>query len=469
MAVQAVILAAGEGKRMQSNLAKVLHHLAGEPLITHVLNSLPSIANEKPAILLYGYNGQQVQLALANSNCIFVEQKEQLGTGHALQQALPYINPEDRVLILYGDVPLVNMRTLTNLIVATPKDALGMLTATLENPMGYGRIVRNVNQKVVKIVEEKEANNEEKAITEVNSGIYVIPAAYLARWLPKLNNQNAQKEYYLTDVIALAVSEQIPIHTVSPETSEEIFGVNDKVQLAYLEHVFQQMQAKRLLEQGVTLIDPDRVYVRNLKGEPRIGKDVTIDIDVILAGEISIDDNCVIGPYSILCDVQLGKGVEIKSHCVLEETIVHAFCTIGPYARLRPGTELAEKVHVGNFVEIKKTHIGERTKINHLSYIGDSQVGFDVNIGAGTITCNYDGVNKHKTIIGNRVMVGSDTTFVAPITIHDDAYIATATTVRHDVPAGALVFNKREENIREGWVAARNEKMNEEKSIGEKS
>lgn len=459
MAIQVVILAAGQGKRMYSNHPKVLHHLAGKPLLQHVIDTALCISKQPSPIVVSGHQSDILQVALAHHDVRWIEQQEQLGTGHALLQALPLIADDDQVLILYGDVPLISIETLHRLIRATPANAIGILTAKLVNPKGYGRIKRDHAEHIVGIVEEKDASENERAITEINAGIYFVSAAQLKQWLPTLKNNNAQGEYYLTDIIALAVAENKPIHAVHPEAQEEILGVNDRLQLAQLERYYQRSYAEKLLRQGVTLYDPARLDVR---GDVRIGRDVSIDVNVILEGRVVIGEGCVIGANTILSNTELGARVTVKANSIIDGAQIAADCIIGPFARIRPGTVLANQTHVGNFVEIKNSSIGEKTKINHLSYVGDSEVGKEVNIGAGTITCNYDGVRKHKTIIGDRVLVGSDSTFVAPVTVHDDVYIATATTIRNDVPAGALVFNKREENIREGWTAKRKEKIKKE-------
>lgn len=459
MAIQVVILAAGQGKRMYSHYPKVLHHLAGKPLLEHVICTALTLSPDTPPIIVNGHLGHVLHTALAHYNVRWVEQKEQLGTGHALLQALTAIADEDQVLVLYGDVPLISVETLKNLLTTTPPQAVGMLTAQLSNPSGYGRIKRDQAQRVIGIVEEKDATKEERAITEINPGIYFVAARVLKKWLPHLQNNNAQKEYYLTDIIALCVQEHIPVHVVQPQAQEEILGVNNRAHLAQLERYYQRQYAEKLMAQGVTLYDPARLDIR---GEVQVGRDVSIDINVIIEGRVVIGDQCSIGPNTILRNVELGPRVEVKANSIIDGAEIAADCIIGPFARIRPGTVLSEHVHIGNFVEIKNTIVDAKTKINHLSYMGDSEIGKDVNIGAGSITCNYDGINKHKTVIGDRVMVGSDTTLVAPITIHDDAYIATATTVRKDVPAQALVFNVREEKIREGWVAARKDKKKAE-------
>lgn len=452
MAIQVVILAAGQGKRMNSRLPKVLHPIAGKPMLEHVIQTALAISPTVSPIVVYGHQGEVLRQALSHYDIHWAEQKEQLGTGHALLQALPYVSDENQILVLYGDVPLISANTLKELIATTPTHSLGMLTANLTNPMGYGRIKRDQQKNIIAIVEEKDATSEERAMTEINPGIYLAPAHLIKKWLPSIKNQNAQKEYYLTDIIPLAAKEKLSIHGMNVSLPEEIFGVNDKLQLAHLERFYQLQLAKKLLQQGVTLLDPSRLDIR---GDVQIGQDVVIDVNVVMEGRVVIGDGSVIGPNTLLRDVVIGKNVAVKANSVIENAEIADHCVLGPFVRIRPGTVLASHVHIGNFVEIKNSQIDEKTKINHLSYVGDSQVGKQVNIGAGTITCNYDGVNKHKTIIGDRVMVGSDTTLVAPVTIHDDVYIAAATTVRQEVPAGSLVYNRREEVVREGWTAKR--------------
>jgi bifunctional UDP-N-acetylglucosamine pyrophosphorylase / glucosamine-1-phosphate N-acetyltransferase len=437
MSIQVVILAAGQGKRMHSSLPKGLHHLAGKPLLEHVIHTILGIAPETQPIIIYGHQGSILHDTLAHYNVRWVEQKEQLGTGHALLQALPDIDDEDQVLILYGDVPLIAEHTLKQLIQTTPHDSIGMLTAHLADPAGYGRIKRDDQHHIISVVEEKEANKEERAITEINSGIYFVPARYLKKWLPKLNNKNAQNEYYLTEMIAFAVQEKKKIHALQPALNEEILGVNDRIQLAYLERFYQLKYAEKLMRQGVTIYDPTRLDIR---GEVHIGHDVCFDVNVILEGRVVIGNGCVIGPNTLLRNVELGNHVEIKANCVIDGAEIASHCVIGPFARIRPGTVLAEEVHIGNFVEIKNSEINEQSKINHLSYVGDSDVGKRVNIGAGTITCNYDGVNKHKTIIGDDVHIGSDTQLVAPVTIGAGATIGAGSTVTKNAPPHELTL-----------------------------
>ncbi|MBX3708492.1 MAG: bifunctional UDP-N-acetylglucosamine diphosphorylase/glucosamine-1-phosphate N-acetyltransferase GlmU [Gammaproteobacteria bacterium] len=448
MAIQVVILAAGQGKRMHSKRPKVLHHLAGKPLLEHVINIAAVISPAVLPIIVCGHQRAKLLEELTHHHVNWVEQKEQLGTGHALLQAMPHISEDDNVLVLYGDVPLISVQTLKKLIETTPENALGMLTAYLSNPSGYGRIQRDKQQHIIGIVEEKDATEEERAITEINPGIYYLPARYLKKWLPSLKNKNVQQEYYLTDIIWLAVQEKILVHAVQPDKVEEILGVNDRIQLAWLERFYQRQMAEKFMRQGVTLYDPARLDVR---GEIQMGRDVSIDVNVILEGRVIIGNECVIGPNTVLRNVELGDRVEVKANTLIDGAVIAADCVIGPFARIRPDTNLARKAHVGNFVEIKKSHIGQESKINHLSYIGDSEVGDNVNIGAGTITCNYDGVNKHKTIIGDYAFIGSNSQLVAPVTIGVGATIGAGSTITQDAPPYKLTLSRVQQNTVENW------------------
>lgn len=448
MAIQIVILAAGQGKRMHSTQPKVLHTVAGKPLLEHVIGTAQHISPDLSPIVVYGHQGDRLREAMSHHTVQWVEQKQQLGTGHALMLALSAIQDNHQVLVLYGDVPLISEQTLKNLIAETPRDAIGMLTAHVMDPRGYGRIKRDAHGHIVGIVEEKDATVAEKAITEINPGIYLVPAHYLKKWLPTLNNQNAQGEYYLTDIIALAVQEHIPVYTAQPQRMEEILGVNDRMQLAYLERFYQLQLAEKLMRQGVTLYDPARLDVR---GEVHIGRNVVIDVNVILEGRVTIGDDCVIGPNTLLRNTQLGRGVEVKANSVLDGAEVGEGCVIGPFARLRPGTVLKEQVHVGNFVEIKNSQVDGRSKINHLSYVGDSEIGKSVNVGAGTITCNYDGVNKHKTVIEDNAFIGSNTALVAPVSIGAGATIGAGSTISKDAPAHQLTLSRAPQVTVEGW------------------
>ena len=448
MGLSIVILAAGQGKRMNSDLPKVLHKLAGKALLDHVTTTALKLDPSQPPIVIHGHQGDVLRHQLAFLNVTWIEQTKQLGTGHALQQALPQIPSGDRVLVLYGDVPLISVETLKQFILSTPANALGIITASLPNPTGYGRIIRNDGNKIINIIEEKDANEKERQIQEINSGIYLIPAAHLQKWLPQLRNDNAQQEYYLTSIVHFAVKENIEISSIKPKAHEEIFGINDRLQLSALERVYQRQIAERLMLQGVTICDPNRLDIR---GEVIIGKDVTIDINVILEGRVVIGNQCTIGPHTILRNAILGDHVEIRANSIIDGSEIANDCIIGPFARLRPGTELAASVHVGNFVEIKNGIIGEHTKINHLSYIGDSHIGKRVNIGAGTITCNYDGVNKHHTHIGDEAFIGSNSQLVAPIKIGEGATIGAGSTITRDAPANQLTLCRATQRTIASW------------------
>ncbi len=448
MTLSTVILAAGKGKRMHSERPKVLHSLAGKPLLERVVETASSLGSTMQPIVVYGHQGERVKSTLDYLNVIWVEQVEQLGTGHAVQQALSVLPTEGRLLVLSGDVPLIEATTLKHFVEQTPDYALGIITAELPDPTGFGRIIRDNKDNIISIIEEKDANKKQRAISEINSGIYLIPIDFLKKALPKITNNNAQQEFYLTDLIALAVKEQIEIHSVSPQHYEEILGINDRLQLACLERFYQERFAEKLMLQGVTLMDPHRFDVR---GEVTIAQDVVIDINVILEGQVKIGKGCVIGPNTVLRNVILGNYVEIKANSVLDGVEVDEHCVIGPFARLRPGTVLASHSHVGNFVEIKNSMIGVGSKINHLSYIGDSEIGQRVNVGAGTITCNYDGVNKNKTTIGNNAFIGSNTSLVAPVVIGENATIGAGSIITRDAPANQLTLCRSQQRTIEAW------------------
>ncbi|HLB58216.1 MAG TPA: bifunctional UDP-N-acetylglucosamine diphosphorylase/glucosamine-1-phosphate N-acetyltransferase GlmU [Gammaproteobacteria bacterium] len=448
MTLNIVILAAGVGKRMQSKTPKVLHHLAGKPLIEHVIQTALKLQPAAPPTIIYGHEGAVIQQALASFNVKWVEQSQQLGTGHAVLQALPLIPKENRILILYGDVPLISLETLQYFIKQTPKDAVGIITAHLPNSDGLGRIVRDAKNNITQIIEEKDANEIQRAIQEINSGIYLVPARYLQEWLPTLDNKNAQQEYYLPDIIKIAVKKNIPVHSIQPSHHEEVLGVNDRAQLAYLERFYQHQLAKKLMQRGVTLLDPSRFDVR---GELTVGLDVEIDINVIIEGHVTIGNHCTIGPNTVLRDTMIGDHVTIKANSVIEEAKIAKECVIGPFARIRPGTVISEKTHVGNFVEIKNSAIGVATKINHLTYVGDSDVGNHVNIGAGTITCNYDGINKHRTTIKNGAFIGSNAVLIAPVIIGESAYIAAGSAIARDAPAHQLTICRAQARSIDHW------------------
>lgn len=442
-----VILAAGEGSRMRSRLPKVLHPLAGRPLLGHVIDAARALAARR-IVVVHGHGGDRVQEAFPDTDLGWAEQAEQLGTGHAVAQALPLLGVDETVLILYGDVPLIAPETLERLLAACAGNHLALLTVELDDPAGYGRILRDTGGNVTGIVEEKDATPEQRAIREVNTGIMALPAGLLGLWLPRLGNDNAQGEYYLTDLIAMAVEEGVAVQVGGPAAVEEVLGVNTRAQLARLERAFQRRQAEALMAAGVTLLDPARFDVR---GKLTAGRDVVIDVNVVIEGEVELGEGVYVGPGCVLRDCVIGEGVEIRAHSVIESAAVGAGSRVGPFARLRPGAELAAGVHVGNFVEIKQSRVGEGSKINHLAYVGDSDIGRGVNIGAGTITCNYDGAHKHRTVIGDRVFVGSDTQLVAPVSVGDDATIGAGSTITRDVPPGGLTLSRAPQRTVSGW------------------
>jgi bifunctional UDP-N-acetylglucosamine pyrophosphorylase/glucosamine-1-phosphate N-acetyltransferase len=440
-----VILAAGKGTRMHSDKPKVLHALAGKPLVQHVLNCA-SLLQPRQICVVYGHGGEAVPKAMQQYTARFVLQEPQLGTGHAVQQAMPHLGDDGDTLILYGDVPLIQQSTLQQMRQAG--DGLVLLTVNLHNPAGYGRILRNEQGDVQSIVEEKDATPEQREIREVNTGILLAPTKMLRVWLAKLQNNNSQSEYYLTDIVSMAVQQGVAVHTVQPAHEWEIHGVNSKSQLMVLERTWQLVEASRLLVQGVTLVDAARIDVR---GKLSCGRDVEIDVGCIFEGSVTLGDNVRVGAYSVIRDSSIATGTDIAPYSHIDSSEVGANCHIGPYARLRPGTRLHDEVHIGNFVEIKNSEIAANSKANHLSYIGDSTVGSRVNIGAGTITCNYDGANKHRTIIEDDVFIGSDTQLVAPVTVGKGATIAAGTTVWKDAPAGELTLNAKTQSTRPGW------------------
>ena len=442
-----VILAAGMGKRMRSRLPKVLQPLADKPMLEHVIEKARLLGSDNRLIVVVGHGAEAVKSYFAQaSDLIFALQAEQLGTGHALLQALPYCDPEKPTLVLLGDVPLIRPQTVQDLVNAAG-DHVGFLTVCLDNPKGYGRIVRRDGE-VCAIVEEKDATPQERLINEVNTGIMVLPTRYLERWLNELGNQNAQGEYYLTDVIARAVSEGVPVKTARSTSATEVEGVNNKVQLAALERAFQKENALRLMNDGVTVIDPARIDIR---GELVCGKDVTIDVGCVFSGRVVLGDGVKIGAYCVLKDVEIGAGTQVLPFCHFDGAQVGQDARLGPYSRLRPGTSLADQTHIGNFVEIKKSVVGLGSKVNHLSYIGDTDMGARVNIGAGTITCNYDGVNKFRTTIMDDAFIGSDTQLVAPVTVGKGATLGAGTTLTKDAPDGELTLARARQTTIKGW------------------
>lgn len=441
-----VILAAGKGTRMYSDLPKVLHLLAGKPMVQHVIDTAKSIG-ASDIHLVYGHGGDLLKEKLGEQNLNWVLQAEQLGTGHAMQQAAPHFQDDEDIVMLYGDVPLIAKDTLQRLVEAKPEGGIGLLTVILDNPAGYGRIIRE-NGEVVGIIEQKDANEEQRKIQEINTGIMVASGKDFKRWLSQLNNNNAQGEYYITDIIALAHKEGNKIATVHPSHLSEMEGVNNRLQLAALERIYQKEQAEKLLLAGVMLIDPARFDIR---GTLTHGRDVLIDTNVIIEGNVTLGNNVQIQTGCVLKNCVIGDNSIISPYSVIENSELSTECTVGPFARLRPGAKLAAKSHVGNFVEMKNASLGLGSKAGHLSYLGDAQIGSNVNIGAGTITCNYDGVNKFKTVIGDDVFVGSDTQLVAPVSVANGATIGAGTTVTRDINEGELVVSRVKQTHIKNW------------------
>jgi bifunctional UDP-N-acetylglucosamine pyrophosphorylase / glucosamine-1-phosphate N-acetyltransferase len=446
MPLEVIVLAAGLGKRMRSDLPKVLHPLAGRPLLAHVLDTARSLSPRK-IIVVHGHGAEQVQAAFAEDSMEWVLQAEQLGTGHAVLQALPRVTSDADVLVLYGDVPLVRAATLERLLEAS-RDGLALLTAEMPDASGYGRIIRDAARRVVRIVEQRDASPTELAIREINAGFLATSARRLSGWLAKLDNRNAQKEYYLTDVVAAAVGDGLPVAAVQIQDHWEVAGVNSKQDLAALERLVQAREARGLLEAGVTLADPARIDVR---GMLNCGRDVAIDVNCIFEGRVLLADGVRIGPNCVLRNVTIAEASEVHAFSHLENAEIGARCRVGPFARLRPGASLADEVHVGNFVEVKASRLGEGAKANHLSYIGDSEVGRRVNIGAGTITCNYDGVAKNRTVIEDDCFIGSDATLVAPVRIARGSYIGAGSTITADTPPGQLTLARARQVSVPSW------------------
>lgn len=447
MALEIVILAAGQGSRMRSRRPKVLHTLGGKPLLQHVIERARELRPERIHVV-YGHGGEQVLPLLRQLQVNGVLQAQQLGTGHALLQALPHIDRNSEVLVLYGDVPLLQPESLAALSQEAAAGRVALLTFFPPNPHGYGRIVRSGEGDIIAIVEQREATAEQQRIGEVNSGIIAFAAAPLPNWLGELKNSNAQGEYYLTDLVALAVAEGVTVVGRAAEDPLSVTGVNDRLQLQQLERIWQRRQAEKLLQEGVELADANRIDIR---GSLRCGQDVSLDVGVIIEGEVTLADGVTVGAYSIIRNSQIGERVTIEPMSLIESAVIAAECTIGPYARLRPGTELEQGAKIGNFVEVKQSTIGRGSKVNHLSYIGDTTMGSEVNIGAGTITCNYDGANKHQTVIGDRVFVGSDTQLVAPVEIADGATIGAGSTITKTAPAEALTLSRSRQVTILGW------------------
>ncbi len=443
-----VILAAGKGTRMKSSLPKVLHPIAGRSLLKHVLDTAGELASSEPLNVVIGHGADQIEAALSSENVRFILQTEQLGTGHAVQQALPHIQSDAVVLILYGDVPLIKQDTLEKLTKLVSENSLALLTLSLEDPSGYGRIERDDKGKVVAIVEQKDANESQLQINEINTGVMAVYGEHLQRWLPMLSNSNAQGEYYLTDIIALAKSDGVAIKTEQPANEWEVLGVNNRIQQAELERFYQQELAGQLMAEGLTLLDPARFDCR---GNLEVGQDVVIDVNCVFEGDVKIGNNVSIAQNCSIKNAVIGDGCIIKANTVIEDAELGNNCEAGPFARLRPGTKLSNKAKIGNFVEIKKATLGEGSKVNHLSYIGDAQLGDHVNVGAGTITCNYDGVNKWLTEIGDNAFIGSNSALVAPVKIGKRATVGAGSTINQEVPDDHLSVARGKQKNLSGW------------------
>ncbi|ABD83214.1 bifunctional UDP-N-acetylglucosamine diphosphorylase/glucosamine-1-phosphate N-acetyltransferase GlmU [Saccharophagus degradans] len=445
--LEIIILAAGKGTRMRSDKPKVLHTLAGKPFLEHVLDRSAELNADKVHVII-GHGADMVREALAGRDVNFVEQTEQLGTGHAVLQVLPHLNPESDTLILYGDVPLTKTDTLAELRAKVSDSSMGLLTVNLADPNGYGRIVRT-NGSVTAIVEQKDANPEQLKIDEVNTGVMAVKSAHLAKWLPALSNDNAQGEYYLTDIIAMSSADDIAIETAQPKDEYEVLGVNNRLQQAELERIFQRQVAEELMVAGATLLDPARLDCR---GSIEVGRDCVIDVNCVFEGKVVLGNNVHIGPNCVISDSTIGDGTVILANSILEESTLAENCNIGPFARLRPGSQLASKAKIGNFVETKKAVIGEGSKVNHLSYVGDAEIGAGVNIGAGTITCNYDGVNKSKTTIEDGAFIGSNSALVAPVTVGKNATVGAGSIVTKNSEEGDLIIARAKQSNIKGWA-----------------
>ena len=447
MSTDIVILAAGKGTRMKSQLPKVLHNLAGKPLLQHVIDAARTVDNALMTVVI-GHGAEQVRDEIHGDDLGYAEQTEQLGTAHAVQQAVPMLRKGATTLILYGDVPLIQPHTIKAMLTAVNENSIALLTVTLDDPTGYGRIVRDSQGQVTEIVEQKDAAPEQLEIQEINTGVLALSSDLLKEWLPKIGNNNAQGEYYLTDIIAIAREAGYRIETCQPQSEQEVEGVNNRQQLSDLERYYQRREAERLMVEGNTLADPERIDVR---GSLQTGSDNFIDVNCVFEGQVTLGSNITIGPNCVVSNSQIADGTEIKANSVLEETVVGENNTIGPFARLRPGTVLAEGAKIGNFVETKKAQVGKGSKINHLSYVGDAELGEGVNVGAGTITCNYDGVNKSKTEMGDNAFIGSNTSLVAPVKIGAGATVGAGSTINNDVPNNQLGLTRARQRNIEGW------------------
>jgi bifunctional UDP-N-acetylglucosamine pyrophosphorylase/glucosamine-1-phosphate N-acetyltransferase len=447
MPLSVVILAAGQGKRMASDLPKVLQPLAGRPLLAHVVDTARSLKPDAIHIV-HGHGGESVRATIAGADIRWALQAEQKGTGHAVVQAMPGIPDDHTVLVLYGDVPLIRAATLSDLVARAGPKLLTLLSARLDDPAGYGRVIRDTAGRVARIVEHKDANHKERAVSEINTGVLAAPAARLRSWLGALKADNAQGEYYLTDCIVAAVRDGCAVEAVIAETAAEVLGVNDKLQLAEVEATLRRTRTTELMRAGVTIVDPARIDIR---GDVSVGRDVVLDVNVILAGKVKLGDGVHIGPNCLVRDCEIGAGTVINANCVLESSVIGANCAIGPFARMRPGNRLADGVHIGNFVELKNSEIGAGSKANHLSYVGDTTIGSRVNVGAGTVTCNYDGANKYRTEIGDGAFIGSGTMLIAPVSVGKDATIGAGSTITKPAPAGKLTVERSRQQTIENW------------------
>ena len=449
MSLKVVILAAGQGTRMRSKLPKVLHQIGGKSMLGHTITTAENLRADQ-IIVVYGHGGDQVRRAIDNDRLTWVEQKQALGTAHAVQQAIPHFSTEndETILILYGDVPLVREQTLTALLAARTQASMAILTTLPDDPFGYGRVVRNADQKVQKIVEEKEADDATRQIHEINTGMLCASSSGLITWLNNIDNNNRQNEYYLTDCVGLAVQDGHRVAAVICQHPSEVMGVNTRAHLAAMENIYQQRQRQNLMASGATLRNPNTLYVEGLTA---VGCDIIIEPNVLLKGRVALGDGVKIGMNSMIINSQIGAGTEIFANTIIEDSCIGERCQIGPFARVRPQTELAAEVKLGNFVEVKKSSIAGATKVSHLSYIGDAQIGANTNIGAGTICCNYDGANKHKTIIGDNVFIGSDTQLVAPLTVEHGATIGAGSTITRDAPANKLTLSRSRQKTLDNW------------------
>ena len=445
--LEVIILAAGKGTRMVSSLPKVLHQVAGKPMLQHVLDTCHELGADRLHVV-YGYGGDLLREKIQNDDVNWILQAEQNGTGHAVDIAMSHVSDESTIIVLYGDVPLISKESLNALLQACGEQSVALMTAFLQDGGSYGRILRDSNQCFQSIVEHRDATPEQCEINEINTGFLAAPAARLKSWVSKLECENAQGEFYLTDIFAMAVADGVPVETCQPVDNSEILGINDRQNLSEVERIYQQQQAKRYLQAGLTVCDPNRFDIR---GSLKHGKDCSIDINVIIEGDVTLGDRVSVGPNTLLRNMTIGDDVEIKANCILEDSSIGELAIIGPFARIRPESEIASLAHIGNFVEIKKSQVGSGSKVNHLSYIGDTEIGADVNIGAGVITCNYDGANKFKTIIGNNAFIGSDSQLVAPVEIGKGATIGAGSTITQNAPDNELTLSRAEQKTRKGW------------------